>query len=132
MKEPRWVPIEAVIAIQADLIAEHGGLAGPPRLNDLHAALDRPRNQFAYSETPPSLASLAAAYGFALAHGHCFPDGNKRIALALVDVFLQLNGFELTAPEEDAAATFLKLAAGELDEDALAAWIEASTARRRR
>lgn len=126
------MPIEAVIAIQADLIAEHGGLAGPPRLNDLQAALARPKNQLAYSGEPPSLYSLAAAYGFALARGHCFPDGNKRVALALVDVFLQLNGLELTAPEEDAAATFLRLAAGELDEAELAGWIEDNTARLRR
>jgi len=70
---------------------------------------------------------LAAAYGFALARGHCFPDGNKRIALAVIDVFLRMNGLELAAAETDAVDTVLRLAAGEISEDDLARWIEANS-----
>jgi death-on-curing protein len=128
MTDPNWVPLRAVIAIQAELIAEHGGLAGPPRQGDLEAALGRPVNLYAYSETPPSLPRLAAAYGYALARGHCFPDGNKRIALAIIDVFLRMNGLELTADEMDAVDTIQSLAAGDLTEDQLAEWISANSA----
>jgi death-on-curing protein len=127
MTDPVWVPLRAVIAIQGDLIAEHGGLAGPPRLGDLEAALGRPLNLHAYSESPPSPQQLAAAYGFALTRGHCFPDGNKRVALAIIDVFLRMNGLELTAEEMDAADTIQALAAGDLTEDALTEWIVAHT-----
>jgi death-on-curing protein len=128
--EPIMVPRDAVVAIQGELIGEHGGLHGPLRLNDLEAALARPRNLVTYADADRtlSLARLAAAYGFALARGHCFPDGNKRIALAVVDVFLQINGRELSASEPDAASTFLALAAGKLTEDELAAWTEARSA----
>jgi death-on-curing protein len=94
----------------------------------LEAALARPKNLLAYAGSPPSLARLAAAYGFALARGHCFPDGNKRVALAIIDVFLQLNGAELTAAEPDAATTILSLAAGTLTEEELADWISANSA----
>jgi death-on-curing protein len=128
MKDPIWVPLRAVVAIQGELIAEHGGLSGPPRHGDLEAALGRPVNLHAYSETPPSLPRLAAAYGFALARGHCFPDGNKRIALAIVDVFLRLIGSELAADEMDAVDTIQALAAGDLTEDQLAEWIAGHTA----
>jgi death-on-curing protein len=127
MKEPVWVPLRAVVTIQAELIAEHGGLSGPPRAGDLEAALGRPVNLHAYSESPPSIPRLAAAYGFALARGHCFPDGNKRIALAIIDVFLRMNGLELAAAQTDAVDTILRLAAGELGEDDLARWIEANS-----
>ena len=123
MTDPAWVPLRAVIGIQAELIAEHGGLAGPPRLGDLEAALGRPINLHAYAESPPSLPRLAAAYGFALARGHCFPDGNKRVALAIIDVFLRMNGLELCAEEMDAVDTIQRLAAGELTEDDLAHWV---------
>jgi death-on-curing protein len=123
MTDPVWVPLRAVIGIQAELIAEHGGLAGPPRLGDLEAALGRPINLHAYAESPPSLPRLAAAYGFALARGHCFPDGNKRVALAIIDVFLRMNGLELSAEEMDAVDTIQRLAAGELTEDELARWV---------
>jgi death-on-curing protein len=128
MKDPIWIPFRAVVAIQGELIAEHGGLSGPPRHGDLEAALGRPVNLHAYSETPPSLPRLAAAYGFALARGHCFPDGNKRVALAIVDVFLRLNGSELTADEMDAVDTIQALAAGDLTEDQLTQWIAGHTA----
>jgi death-on-curing protein len=128
MKTPVWVPLRAVIAIQGELIAEHGGLTGPPRVGDLEAALGRPANLHAYSEPQPSLPRLAAAYGFALARGHCFPDGNKRVALAVMDVFLRMNGLELTADELDAAGTIQSLAAGESTEEELADWVAANSA----
>jgi len=128
MTDPTWVPLRAVIAIQGELIAEHGGLAGPPRQGDLEAAVGRPVNLQAYAESPPSLPRLAAAYGFALARGHCFPDGNKRVALAIIDVFLRMNGLALTADEMDAVMTIQALAAGELTEDQLAEWIATHSA----
>jgi death-on-curing protein len=120
---PVWVPLRAVIAIQIELIAEHGGLVGPSRQADLEAAVGRPAQLYAYAEPAPSLACLAAAYGFALARGHCFPDGNKRVALATIDVFLRLNGLELTANEMDAVVIIQSLAAGDLSEEQLAEWI---------
>jgi death on curing protein len=126
MREPVWVPLRAVVAIQGELIAEHGGLAGPPRQGDLEAALGRPLNLHAYAEASPTLPQLAAAYGFALARGHCFPDGNKRVALAIVDVFLRMNGLALNADEMEAVVTIQALAAGDLTEEALADWIEAN------
>lgn len=131
MRDPTWVPLRAVIAIQDELIAEHGGLAGPPRQGDLEAALGRPVNLHAYAEAPLTLPRLAAAYGFALARGHCFPDGNKRVAFAIIDVFLRLNGLALNADETDAALTIQALAAGDLTEDALAEWISERSVPRR-
>ncbi|NJD31340.1 MAG: type II toxin-antitoxin system death-on-curing family toxin [Gammaproteobacteria bacterium] len=128
MTDPVWVPLRAVVAIKAELIGEHGGLTGPPRQGDLEAALGRPVNLHAYAETAPKLPRLAATYGFALARGQCFPDGNKRIALAIIDVFLRMNSLELTADELDAADTIQSLAAGDLTEDDLAAWITANSA----
>jgi len=128
VNDPNWVPLRAVVAIQAELIAEHGGFAGPPRQDDLEAALGRPVNLPAYAEAPVSLPRLAAAYGFALARGHCFPDGDKRVALAIIDVLLRVNGLELTADEMDAVDTIQSLAAGELSEDQLADWIAANSA----
>ena len=131
-KGSTWVPLRAVIAIQAELIAEHGGLTGPPRQGDLEAARGRPVNLHAYSESAQTLPRLAAAYGFALARGHCFPDGNTRVALAIIDVFLRMNGMALTADELDAVSTIQSLAAGDLTEDQLAEWIAANSARHRR
>ncbi|WP_242021869.1 type II toxin-antitoxin system death-on-curing family toxin [Microcoleus sp. FACHB-831] len=67
----------------------------------LSASLARPRHLFSYSENA-TLFDLAGAYGYALAKNHSFVDGNKRIALAVIDVFLRLNGYKLVAPEPEA------------------------------
>lgn len=123
---PVWVPSNAVVAIHQALLQEHGGLQGPPRPDSLEAALARPQQLHHYTQPTPLLAQLAAAYGFALAKGHCFADGNKRVALAIIDVFLQMNGSELTASEPDAVVTMQALAAGEISEEELAVWIEAN------
>ena len=117
----RWLTTEIVLAIHGELIAEHGG---PEALRDeaaLESAIARPQQKAAYGS--PDLAELAAAYGFGLCRNHPFLDGNKRVTLAAIDVFLRLNGARLTATELDAAATILALAAGEVDEAQLAGWI---------
>ena len=54
---------------------------------------------------------------------HPFVDGNKRIGHAALETFLFLNGFELSAPAEDAERTFLALAAGKVSRDDLTNWI---------
>jgi death on curing protein len=124
---PTWLSEEIVRTLHAELISEHGGLPGPSRSGALGAALARPQNVLAYGNREPSVARLAAAYGFAFARGHCFPDGNKRVALSTMDVFLQLNGYELVAPDgPDMVATIRALAASEISEEQLAAWVDAN------
>lgn len=123
---PVWVPASAARAIHAELIREFGGLPGPPREAAFASTLMRPQHLLAHEDLQPPIWRLAAAHGYGFAKNHCFPDGNKRVALAIIDVFLQLNGYELIASEEDAALTILSLAAGQITELDLADWIEKS------
>ncbi len=121
---PVWIPETAIRAMHAELLQEHGGLDGPVDENALGATLARPQQLEHYSNPAATLPQLAAAYGFGFAKNHCFSDGNKRIALVAVDVFLQLNGYELVASEVDATITFQALAAGELGESQLGEWVD--------
>ena len=125
--EPRWVDRLVVEAVQFDLIREHGGMPG---LRDEHAlavALARPRQRRAYRPAA-DLAELAATYGHGLASGHPFHDGNKRIAFVTMAVFLELNGVQLEAEEPEVVTVLLALAAGEMSEEELAAWLRTRTA----
>lgn len=124
--EPRWVLPEAVNAIHQMLIAEHGGLSGVRDQGLLDSALARPRQQAVYGEKTTPF-QLAAAYGYGLARNHPFVDGNKRIALAVSAVFLEINGYSLNAPEAEAVVIFQQLASGALTEAALAEWLEGSS-----
>lgn len=76
------------------------------------------------------MARLAAAYAVGISSNHPFVDGNKRTAMQVAFVFLEFNGFPVTATQEDAYLTILGLAAGEVTEDQLAQWFERNTAPR--
>jgi len=125
--EPRWVDRLVVEAVQFDLVREHGGMHGLRDEHGLDAALARPRQRLAYLPDA-DLAELAAAYGHGLAASHPFHDGNKRIAFVTMAVFLELNRVELAATEAEVVTVMLALAAGELDENGLAAWLRARIA----
>ncbi len=125
---PRWIPEGTIRAVHAELLAEHGGLPGPPDEHRLQATLARPQQLLAYGNPTPSIFELAAAYGFGFARNHCFLDGNKRVALAATDIFLQINGHELTAPEPEAVMIILEVAEGGLSQEELAQWIAINSA----
>jgi death on curing protein len=125
--EPRWVDRLVVEAVQFDLIREHGGMPGLRDEHALEAALARPLQRRAY-HPDADLAELAAACGHGLATGHPFHDGNKRIAFVTMAVFRELNGVELKADEPEVVTVMLALAAGEMSEEQLAAWVRTRTA----
>ena len=99
-------------------------LIGQPGVRDrglLESAMARPQNQFAHGEH--SIARLAASYAFGISRNHPFLDGKKRTSLVVAELFLELNGLELTATDAPCVTTYLQLAAGDLSEEQLAEWI---------
>lgn len=121
--EPRWLSRKALLLLHEESLATFGGASGLRDEGLLDSALARPRNTQAYS-AESTLADLAASNGFGLAKNHAFVDGNKRAAFLAIGVFLAINGHRLVARQVDAIQTILAVAAGELDERGLAAWIQ--------
>ena len=126
MTEPVRIDLEVALAIHDEQMAEHGGQSGVRDRGLLESAMARPQNQFAYGEH--SLARLAASYAFGMSRNHPFLDGNKHTSLVVAELFLALNGSELTATDAECVTAFLRLAAGDLTEDQLADWITAHVA----
>ena len=120
--------LEDALAVHDLQLATHGGGSGVRDRGLLESALGRPRNVLAYSETAVTFARLAAAYAFGISSNHPFVDGNKRTALVVSFAFLEVNGFEVTASQEDAYGVILALASGDLSEDALAEWFSLHSA----
>ena len=118
---------DAIIAHDRDLMV-HGGATGIRDAGMLESALMRPRNLWLYSETPPSGCAMAAAYAFGISSNHPFIDGNKRTALLVSFVFLETNGIEVIASQEDAYLIILSMAAGEVKETELTSWFQRNTA----
>ena len=124
MKEPFWLSREIILAIQSELLARFGGLAGLRDDGLLESALGRPHQLFHYDQ--PSIFGLAANYAHGIVKNHPFLDGNKRAGFMAAYTFLGIKGFRLNAPEAEAVLQTLALAAGELAAPGYAAWLEGS------
>ena len=118
----RWLREDVVVAMHSELIAEHGGSPGVRDAGLLSSALARPQHRAAYGKS--TVFDLAAAYAFGIVSNHPFVDGNKRTGLLAAYVFLDLNGWELTASETEAVTAVLALAVNEIDEAGFSNWIK--------
>jgi death-on-curing protein len=122
MKDFVWVLDELVLAVHDEQLAEHGGLQGIRDRGAVESALARPRNLLAY-EACDDVARLAASYMYGITRNRGFADGNKRTALVTADLFLMLNGYELSSSAIENVMTILAVAEGTLSEEELTAWI---------
>ena len=121
MRDFVWILDEAVLAVHDEQLAEHGGLPGIRDLGAVQSALARPRNLASYEDCE-DVARLAAAYAYGIVKNHSFSDGNKRTALVTADLFLMLNGYELSSAPAENVLTILGVADGSLSEDELTIW----------
>ena len=120
-----WLEKALLLAVHDRQVAEHGGSGGVRDEGLLESALARPRQLHAYGDPEPDLADLAAALASGLARNHPFVDGNKRTAHVAYRTFLELNGTELDATDEEKYLTMLSLAEGKLSEQGFAGWLRA-------
>ena len=103
-----------VLAVHASLISETGGSAG---LRDglLESALAAVENRHYYEAA--ELVTCAATYAYHLTQAHAFIDGNKRIAAAITETFLETNGGQLMMTNEEVVQLFLDIASGVLSRE---------------
>ncbi len=124
--EPNWLTVEIVLALHAEGVARFGGTAEVRDAGLLESAVERARNLYAYGDDP-SFYDLAAATCAGIVKNHPFVDGNKRAGALAAAVFLDLNGYDFRPPEVELVTMIMGLAAGEIDEAALAQWISESS-----
>lgn len=128
MKHPVWIEERDALFLHDLLLALHGGPSGVRDEGLLRSALARPRQHVAYGK--PDIVSLAALYTAAIVRNHPFVDGNKRTGFVIGVLFLELNGYTLSAPEEEAAQAVIALAGGQFDEGGYAAFLAAHSSPR--
>lgn len=104
-----------VLTVHATLIAETGGTSGLRDEALLESALAAAKNRYRYEAA--DAVSCAATYAYHLTQTHAFWDGNKRVAAAVTEVFLETNGFELTMSNEEVVILFLAIASSQLSRE---------------
>lgn len=118
------------LAIHDRQLATHGGAGGIRDQALLESALARPRQHYIYANSP-GIIEMAGLYTAGIVRNHPFLDGNKRTGFVTGILFLELNGFDFEASEEDATQAVMGLAAGTLDEAGYVAWLRANSSRGR-
>ena len=111
---------EQVTGIEATVLVKAA------RIELADSALHTPSASFAGEEFYPDVIAKAAVLTCRLAWNHPLPDGNKRAAWACLVLFLDLNGI-VWSPDppdvDDAEQVMSAVAAHEVDESWLAAWL---------
>ena len=120
---PKFLSLAEVLAIHKDQIVRYGGASGIRDIELLKSALGMPPATYGGEFLHTDLYEMAAAYLFHLVKNHPFVDGNKRVGVVTALVFLTLNGFDLTAPEDELAEMVLAVARGEMDKAQVAVFI---------
>jgi death-on-curing protein len=122
-----WVFLrqEEVLKIHARMIELFGGSEGIRDEGALASALLAAENRQHYENA--DLAACAATYAYHLTQAHAFVDGNKRVAAAVTEVFLQINEARLAATNEQIVDLFLSVAASRISrqevEELFSSWI---------
>jgi len=115
-----YVTTADALFFHQQLIERYGGADGIRDAGALESALHRP--QTGYYDT---IIHEAAALLESLVQNHPFVDGNKRVAFAVVDVFLRINGYRITAGSKSIYDYMIKLfEKGSFDMEHLVPWLQ--------
>lgn len=115
-----YLSLEDVLYIHNEQIRLFGGATGVRDHGLIESALLRP--QTGYYD---GIVEQTAALWESLAMNRGFIDGNKRVAFASVDIFLELNGFELMADPEDVILFIYRyLEANSFTKEVLHSWLK--------
>ena len=95
--------------------------------NLLASAVNTPFQTFMGNDLYPSLYDKAAQLCYGIANNHPFTDGNKRTALHSMYVYLIINGFDITATQQDVENMIIDVAAGNMTNTELGQWLQKNT-----
>ena len=95
--------------------------------NLLSSAVNTPFQTFMGNDLYPSIYDKAAQLCYGIANNHPFTDGNKRTALHSMYVYLIINGFDITATQQDVENMIIDVAAGNMTNTELTQWLRENT-----
>ena len=107
---------DQVINMHSLLIKSSGGSDGIKDEGLLESALNAPFQTFAGEDIYITIQSKAAKLGYFLVNNHPFIDGNKRIGILVMLVFLEINGMEVTCTDNELITLGLGLADGSVSD----------------
>jgi len=124
---PDFLSMQLVLSLHQSSFATYGGGEGMRDLQLLESAIAQPEATFDGNYLHEDVFMMAAAYCFHISQNQPFVDGNKRTGFLAMDAFLQKNNYQIIASFEDAYATLISLADGQVSKAELAQWLRQHT-----
>jgi len=121
--------VEQIIYLHEKLIKRTGGKDGLRDKGILESALFHAYATFDGEDLYPTIEEKAARQMFALISNHPFMDGNKRIGVFIMLIFLEMNQIKLKYTQEELIKLALDTASGKINANDILTWIESHNAR---
>lgn len=100
--EVQYLTLADALALHAILIRKYGGSDGVRDMGALESALFRPQTGY-YADVIEETTALLES----LTMNHPFLDGNKRVAFAVTDTFLRINGYRIDSNSREIHAAMM-------------------------
>ncbi|MBR2370463.1 MAG: type II toxin-antitoxin system death-on-curing family toxin [Clostridia bacterium] len=114
---------EKVLALHGIIAQETGGDPSVRDIALLNSALEAAFATFDGQELYPTVEEKGARLCCSLISNHAFVDGNKRIGMFILLVFLEINGVKIRPTNEEVARVGLAVAAGEMGYGEVVEWV---------
>lgn len=114
---------EQVVKIHRSLIEKTGGMDGIRDAQLLDSALKTPFQTFGGNNLYPDILDKASQLCYPLIENHPFIDGNKRIGVHLMLLFLKLNNIEVNYSQQELVDFGLDIASGKMSKNDIKGWI---------
>ena len=114
---------EQVVKIHRSLIEKTGGMDGIRDAQLLDSALKTPFQTFGGNNLYPNILDKASQLCYSLIQNHPFIDGNKRIGVHLMLLFLKLNNIEVNYSQQELVDFGLDIASGKMSKNDIKGWI---------
>ena len=116
--------VEKIIQLHEKMTFATGGEPNIRDLGLLESSAQAPYACFGEVEAYPTIEQKGARLGYSLVSNHAFFDGNKRIGVYAMMVFLIVNGVKINPTNAQVEEIALAVASGKKGYDEILSWIE--------
>lgn len=120
----KYLSLEEILRLHFQVIEDFGGLHGVRDEGRLASLVVAPKQEVFGVEQYLDIFQKAAVYTRNLIGDHPFVDGNKRTAVTVVGIFLERNGYHLTASSKDLEDFAVHIATKKPAITEIAAWLK--------
>ena len=115
---------DQIIMLHEAIYERYGGALGVLNEGMLDSALQAPFQTFGGEELLPETKDKIIRLAYGLIKNHSFRDGNKRIGALVLLTLLEINGYHVSATNEEFANIIMGIAASEKNDKDLSDWVD--------